>query len=132
MENKWNFKIDLKNTDVFDKLKTHYGIDIPNELKSFIVEANASYPEKNLIMINGVERVFEAVLSYNEDETEAVSVFDLIKNDEFKNTIPFGLDPFGNIFCYSLKENKVYFYDHEESNFEETNYSLPQFILCLF
>lgn len=132
MENKWNFKIELDDLDVFEKLKAHYGIEIPDELKSFIEEANASNPEKNLIMINGVERVFETVLSYNEHETDALSVFELINDDQFDSAIPFGLDPFGNVFYCSLKESKVYFYDHEEDNFEDTNYTLDQFVLNLY
>ena len=83
-------------------------------------------------MINGVERVFETVLSFNEHESEAVSVFDLIKNSQIKNAIPFGLDPFGNIFYYSLSDKNVIFYNHEEDKFDKTNYTLYQLISSLY
>ncbi len=132
MSNKWNFKIDLKDENVFTKLEDHYGLPIPQGLKSFILEANASNPEENLIMINGVERIFETVLSYNEIETEAVSVFDILNNDKCDHAIPFGTDPFGNLFYCSLKDDKVLFYNHEEDVFEDTNYSFEEFISSLY
>ena len=49
MSNKWNFKIELKDESIFTKLENHYGLPIPKGLKSFILEANASNPEENLI-----------------------------------------------------------------------------------
>ena len=132
MENKWDYKITLNDESVFDKLKAHYGIGLPEELKQFIREANASNPERNLIDINGVERVFETVLSFNENEEEAVSVFSLIDNDSIKTAIPFGLDPFGNVFYCSLADSKVIYYLHEEDRFEKTNYTLNQFLSSLY
>lgn len=132
MSNKWNFKIELKDENVFTELEEYYGLPLPEDLKSFILEANASNPEKNLIMINGVERVFETVLSYNELETEAISVFDILNKDKCDYAIPFGTDPFGNLFYCSLVDNKVIFYNHEESLFEETCYSFKEFIDSLY
>ena len=78
MSNTWNFKIDLKDENVFEKLASLYKTDFPSDLKEFIIESNGSNPEKNLVEINGVERIFESVLSYNEDETESTSVFNVI------------------------------------------------------
>ena len=132
MNNKWDFKIELKDYSVFDKLATHYDASIPEEIKVFIIFANASNPESNLIDINGVERVFETVLSFNENEPEAVSVFSIIKNDSNKAAIPFGLDPFGNVFYYSFTDRTIQFYDHEEERYDKTNYSLSQFLSKLY
>ena len=128
MDNTWNFKIELQDDKAFEKLAQFYGADIPEELKDFIVEANASNPDKNLIDINGVERVFETVLSFNEGEEEATSVFDLIGDKASESIIPFGIDPFGNLFYYSLTTNKIFFYNHEEDEYEDTNYSLSDFL----
>ena len=132
MENTWNFKIELKDDKAFEKLSQFYGVDIPKELRDFIVEANASNPEKNLIDINGAERVFETVLSFNEGEEESPSVFDLLEDKASEPIIPFGIDPFGNMFYYSLTTNKILFYNHEEDEFEDTNYSLSEFLSGLY
>ena len=132
MDNKWNFKIELKSMDSFETLKNYYGVAIPEDLQRFIIEANGSNPEKNLAKINGVERVFETVLSYNESEEEAITVFDIIKNDQFKNAVPFGMDPFGNIFYCSLTDSKVVFYNHEENLYEDANCTLEQFVSSLY
>lgn len=132
MDNSWNFKIALKDETVFDKLARFYKTVIPDELKNFIVMANASNPDKNLISINGTERIFETVISFNEKETEAVSVFDLIEKEMTDSLIPFGIDPFGNLFYYSLITKKVVFYNHEEDAFEDSNYTLTDFISSLY
>lgn len=132
MDNIWNFKIELNDDGVFEKLKKHYSAPIPDELKDFIKEANASNPEKNLIQVNGEELVFETVLSFNETETEAVSVFSIIDDDQMDTAVPFGLDPFGNIFYCSLKDSRVLFYNHEEDKYEDTQYTLEEFISSLY
>ena len=132
MSNKWDYKIELEDIRVFDRLATHYDASIPEELKVFVIFANASSPESNLIDLNGVERVFEKVLSFNEIEPDAISIFSILKNDSNKTAIPFGLDPFGNVFYCSLINGKVIFYLHEEDRYEETNYTLSQFISNLY
>lgn len=132
MGNKWNFKIELKSKASFDTLKNYYGVAIPEDLQRFIEEANASNPEKNLVKINGVERVFETVLSFNENEEEAITVFDIIKNDQFKTAVPFGMDPFGNIFYCTLIDSKVVFYNHEENLYENADCTIEQFISSLY
>lgn len=132
MSNTWNFKIDLKDENVFEKLASLYKTDFPSDLKEFIIESNGSNPEKNLVAINGVERVFEAVLSYNEDETETMSVFSVIEHNHIKSAIPFGMDPFGNLFFYSFEKNTVVFYNHEENRYENTGYSFTEFIESLY
>lgn len=132
MNSAWNFKIDIKDEEIFGKLESLYKIVFPSDLKEFILKANGSNPEKNLVEINGVERVFETVLSYNEEESEATSVFDIIQYTHVDSAIPFGIDPFGNLFYYSFEKNTVFFYNHEENEFEDSGYSLKQFIDSLY
>ena len=131
MSNKWNFKIELTDQSVFEKLEGLYGQPIPDEFRKFIIEANASNPERNLIVINGVERVFESVFSFNENETETVSVFQIIESGIKDSLLPFGMDPSGNIYYYSLVNRGIVFYNHEEDSFEKTDFSLESFIAGL-
>lgn len=128
MMNNWNYKIELRNTAVFDKISK----DFPDELKDFIIENNAASPDKNCIDINGVECVYDETLSFNEDETEASTVFSAMKAVNDKELIPFAKDPFGNHYCYSLSDGKVAFVDHEEDAVVETNLSLDEFIESLY
>ena len=99
MENAWKYKIDLKDPQAFAKVETLREIRIPKELRQFIEEHNAATPSNYHFMVGSTERVFGAVLSYDESETEADRVYpalDAIKN---KKLIPFAIDPFGNYIC---------------------------------
>lgn len=131
MSNNWKFKIDLKTED-FDKINEMTGIEIPLDLKEFIIKFNAASPEKDSINVNGIERVLDAVLSFNLEESEATTFISVFKSIDSKQWIPFALDPFGNYFCYSLERNNISFFDHEENRMIETEYSLDEFIERLY
>lgn len=132
MENNWKYKIELRDSSVFDKLAKLFGTSIPEDLRAFVIECNAAYPENNHILIEQNERIFQAVLSFNEYETEATSVFDLIDGSPVDSAVPFGLDPFGNVFYYSLADGKVLYWEHEENSVSRTEYSLDSLIANLF
>lgn len=132
MSNIWRYKIDLKDNSVFKKIEVNKGIVIPKEIKEFIIEHNGESPDDNCIVINGTERVLDSVLSFNEEELDAVnfdSAFNSINN---KNLIPFAVDPFGNYYCFSLVHESVCYFKHEEQKIEITNYSIKKFIENLY
>ena len=131
MKNVWRFKIDLESESVFEDISREYGVVFPEDLKEFIVENNAASPVKNCVDINGVERVYSETLSFNKTEEDATA-FEAVKNTiKDRKLIPFALDPFGNIFCYSLETGKIAFYEHEEGKVDKTNIDLNSFILEL-
>ena len=87
---KWKYVIDLSDADVFSKIEEQYNIIIPSELKNFIKKTNAGTPENDCIMLDGEERVFCAVFSFNEDENEADSVFtvlSVVKEKKQRSTV---------------------------------------------
>ena len=104
----------------------------PDELKEFILKTNASTPSRYNFMLGNNERVFGAVLCFNENEPEVDSVFDALEVIEDKDLIPFGIDPFGNYICYSLKEKKIVFWNHETGRTESTEKSLEDFVESLY
>ena len=71
----WKYKIDLSDASVFDKIEKERGISFPDELKRFISETNASTPSKYNFMAGNNERVFGAVLCFNDGKSEIDSVF---------------------------------------------------------
>ena len=101
-------------------------------LKEFILKTNASTPSRYNFMLGNNERVFGAVLCFNENEPEVDSVFDALEVIEDKDLIPFGIDPFGNYICYSLKEKKIVFWNHETGRTESTEKSLEDFVESLY
>ena len=132
MSQQWRFKIELKDESTWERFEKITSFSAPEDLKKFIKDCNAASPEKNRIEINGNERVLDAVLSFNETEVEAATfgaAYKAIANHEI---IPFARDPFGNFFCYSMKSGKIVFYYHEETQFENTGYSLKEFVEKLY
>lgn len=132
MENVWKYKIDLKDPQAFAKVETMRGIRIPTELRQFIENHNAATPSNYHFMVGSTERVFGAVLSYDEEEKEADRVYLALEAIKDKNLIPFAIDPFGNYICYALDKNEIVFWDHETDKEVSTGKNLEKFIKSLY
>lgn len=131
MSIRWSYKIKLEDESL-NFVEKKIGRKIPTDLKEFIYENNAASPDKCCIMVNGNEKVFESVLSFNENEKEAATFESAYRAIGNPLVIPFGADPFGNYFCYSLKTKKIAFYDHEKNEVKGTQYYLNTFIDSLY
>lgn len=128
MGTNWNYKINLKDESVFNSIAKAYSCEFPSELKEFIIEHNASTPDANCVDINGIERVYDETLSFNDEETEASTFASASEAVDSHLYIPFAKDPFGNYFCYSIEKNTISFYSHEEQEMDDTNMRLEEFI----
>ncbi len=128
MSMNWNYKIDLKDEKVFNTIESEYSCKFPTDLKKFIIEHNAATPDANCVDINGIERVYDETLSYNQEETDASTFTSASKAVGSHLYIPFAKDPFGNYFCYSVKTKTIAFYSHEEQEVDDTDLSLKEFI----
>lgn len=127
----WDYKIQLKNEEIFEKIESDNGIKIPEELRSFIIANNGACPTPNCVDINGEERVYDATLSFNEEEEDATTVrfaMNIVANPDY---IPFAQDPFGNYYCYEWKQRTVSLYNHEDEIMNDTDLKLNAFIESL-
>lgn len=124
------YKINLKDKNVFNDIEEEYDIRIPNGFKRFIIDNNAATPEKHRIIIGNQERVFGSVLSFNKDDDD--NVFRYLKRFIPNNLLPFGLDPFGNIFCIDLKSGDVQFWNHEIDKTYSAHCNLSNFVSSLY
>ena len=128
----WKYKIDVANQNVFSDIEKKYGIVIFEELRALILTANAATPSKYNFMLGATERVVGAILSFNEDEEETDTVYTALSIMEDKAFVPFAIDPFGNYICYSNKDNKVVFWEHETSEVSSTEKGLAEFLDSLY
>ena len=127
----WSFKIDLKTLDVFDSISEKYGFEFPQDLRNFIIENNAASPDANCVDIHGVERVYDETLSFNTEEDEVTTFYSIADVVDIQKYIPFALDPFGNLFCYSITKGTIAFYEHEEDDMVDTDLDLNAFLNSL-
>ena len=132
MEITWKYKIDVADPKVFEEIGKELGISFPKELEDFIMKANAATPSRYNFMLGNNEKVLGAVLSFNRNESDTDSVFTALSAIDDSSLLPFGIDPFGNYICYSLKDNKIAFWDHETGSITSTGESLSEFIASLY
>ena len=126
----WKYREPLKDKNVFKEIEDKYDIKIPDTLKRLVIDANGATPEKYRVMVNNTERVFATVLSYNRGDSD--NVYTSLDRFVKKGLLPFGTDPFGNIFCIELKSNKVVFWNHELDKTVPAHSSLSTFINSLY
>lgn len=132
MNTKWKYKVELNTEDAFLKVEKKLSISIPEELKVLILEANGASPEQKKIKVNGIERVFGSVLSFNENEQEADDIYTALLSIPNKKIIPFAIDPFGNYFCISGDTHTVVFWSHEDNKVVDTGKKLSDFMSGLY
>lgn len=128
----WKYKIDVADINVFEEIEHERKICFPLELKNFILNTNAATPSRYNFMVGNNERVLGAILSFNHNESDTDSVFTALSVIDDHTLLPFGIDPFGNYICYSLKDNKIVFWDHETSRVDSTGKTLSEFIETLY
>ncbi len=131
MENKWDYKIDIKNEKAFATISEMIGTDFPEDLKEFILAHNAASPEMNCVDINDIEYGYDETLSFNEDEEEATTALFVLDNIECDGYIPFARDPFGNYFLYAIDSGNIAYYSHEEQSVDDSEMDLEMFISSL-
>ena len=132
MENTWKYKIDLRDEQMFNRIEEQMQITFPEELKEFIRMYNAATPAHYNFMVGVSERAFGAVLSFNEVEDDADTVSTALKAVQTEDLLPFGIDPFGNYICYNTTNGHVVFWDHETSNYQDTEKKLNDFLSTLY
>ena len=97
---KWDFVVPV-DEGVFNEFERDYGVEVPEDLRELVLEANAGNPEPcNVTDEEGNERVIGTILSYS----------DKVRTTVFK----------------ALK--RIVFYDHETSEFIKISDSLDEMI----
>ncbi|SDB13792.1 SMI1/KNR4 family protein [Butyrivibrio sp. INlla16] len=132
MSIEWKYKIDLKDKKVFSEIEKERKIKIPEDLKKIIIEGNAATPNNYKVMMGSDERVVGAILSFNKDDKDVDTVFTALEVVTDKDLLPFGIDSFGNYFCYDLSKEKVVFWDHETGESYHSEYGIDEFLAALY
>lgn len=128
----WKYKIPLKDASIFATIEQERNGKIPEELKSFVQEHNAATPSVIRFPVGNEERIFGAVLSFNQDDYDVDTVFSALRAVSDKELLPFGIDPFGNYVCCCLKNHEVLFWNHETGKTEPVAQTLEGFLELLY
>lgn len=116
---------------LFSEVESMYGIQIPDDLKSVLMEGNGGTPSKRFFDDEKSKtHEMKTLLSYNRSDMENVySAFELLKEIDSK-LIPFANDPAGNLICYD--GSKVVYWHHETDEIDPVADSISCFFANLY
>lgn len=108
----WDFAEPLASANVLDAFERRYLHEIPEALRTLILEHNGGYPSKGVFDKPQEGMVFSNLLSFNEDSEDGVNLYlPQFKSDGGITALPFATDGFGNLICEA--GGKIFFWRHE-------------------
>lgn len=97
----WRRVKPLKRLNAVEEFERKYNCSLSDELKSCIIAYNGGRPfPKTIHLANGEENDVKVLLSFNEDDIEAVNNIAPFFMEHFHGElIPFATDSSGNYYC---------------------------------
>lgn len=119
-EIKWKYAGPSISEEDIRSLEGTLAVALPVDYKSFIREHDGARPKPNAVELSGGrELVMERLLRIEAGiKGNLTSTADALKKRDQQSLVPFGSDPFGNLFCfkYSGRTAKaVVFWNHESN-----------------
>ncbi|MBP2299233.1 SMI1/KNR4 family protein [Azospirillum picis] len=115
----WKYVKNTVSSDDITAIERDWGITFGRDYVVCVLENNGGRPTPNGITTpSGQERIFERLLSLNPKDKDNVhgARHGFATSVAQANLFPFGMDPFGNLFCFrglrrTVKD--VVFWNHE-------------------
>ena len=96
------------------------GINLPNDFKEVVKNQDGASPNHPALDFCGMkEKVFSGLIPLLEPNYYSASIVETINSYEIpfpEGIIPFGQDPFGNLYCFDYRgkvEPTIVYWDHE-------------------
>ena len=116
----WKYGGPVSEEDV-GSVEANLAVVLPSDYRAFVREHNGARPRPNAVEIPGKrEVVMEGLLRLDSGARESVNSAALaLRKRGDRNLVPFGRDPFGNLFCFQYSGrsvSEVVFWDHENGS----------------
>lgn len=103
----WRGYKSTEDNSLLTAIERNNQIILPVEYKDTVMRFNKGVPSKKLIQCDGKERIFSRLITITPDVHP--NVIDAVKwVEESNRVIPFGLDPFGNLFAFKYGGSEDY------------------------
>ncbi len=130
----WKYiKESIKEQRVME-VEKRIGVAFPSDFKKIVMTYHGARTEEDEIEVDGVDRVFGGLLSFDEESLEfIVAHCEGYKEIVDKGYVPFARDPGGNNFCFdfSKEESKIVFWNHETDTFYKISDTFTDFLTLL-
>lgn len=112
----WSHGTPTREDDVRN-LEQDLSVELPSDYRRFAITQGGAHPEPDTITLSGGrEVVLERLLRVDPKSEESVTRVAQLLGLRLANLLPFGRDPFGNLFCFERKGGSlagIVFWDHE-------------------
>lgn len=117
----WEFTSNNGTIEDIKAIEEVTNLKLPKEYIECALLNNGGYPNKNTFDTeNEKGKVFEYLLGISkEDDENVVSTYELLSDEYKENTVPFGMDPFGNYICFrynTKNEYNIILLNHDDNN----------------
>lgn len=131
---KWKYSDRTINIDDIKKVEEILEIKFPQDYEQYAIYNNGANLEPNCFEMGNNQKVFGALLSYDEHSIDNIlSVYSRINKFLPRKVIPFACEPSGDYICFdyndSKTEPKIVFWYHEKSVSEDDLDSFDERIL---
>lgn len=115
-----------RRSDV-ERIEERFGVKLPDDYVKCALVNHGGYASRIALDFGGEkEKCFESLLALKKekDEEDVYSVeeaFEDVEDRLPKGVIPFGADPFGNLYCFDYRKDSpptLVYWDHEKAEFE--------------
>lgn len=131
----WERTAPPPDEQLIESVQQDLGVQLPGDFLASVRESDGGRPSSHVLDFGRrLEAVFIRRLSFYDEgvhsrEPGIVETYDAIKDRLPPDVVPFGRDPFGNIYCFDYRNQtekgpKVVFWDHEGADPESPDASL--------
>ncbi len=107
IEIKWTGKSIIADEKQLDSYEQLLDIKLPNDYKTCLMIEHGRSPMSPLIDVDGIQKVFGELLSFDKNETGNIfQAIEWLKDRLPKGVYPFAEDPGGNYFCFDFESEK--------------------------
>ncbi|QYK68732.1 SMI1-KNR4 cell-wall [Paenibacillus sp. S02] len=98
---------ELVTREEVEQVETDLGVKFPLDYIECVLENNGAHVNPELFDVEGKEKVFGTLITYDKDDDEFIlNVFNDYNDTLPEKVIPFAFDPAGNLICLITKVMK--------------------------
>jgi SMI1-KNR4 cell-wall len=111
----------IEDLDQITQVEKVLGVEFPTDYLENVIKFNGGIPDPGSITFGDQTEVLAQLLSFNKSDGFGyiLEQYNALIGQLPDKVIPFGVDPFGNYFCFDYSDiptdPKIVFWDHEKS-----------------